>query len=1657
MNAQGLVTAVGNGVARITARAGSASSGIDVTVMQSAGRIVITPEEATLMSLGATVQLTATVLDDNGQQVEGAVVTWQSSDASVAAVSAQGLVTAVSNGVTRIWATSGNAMSSIAVTVQLPVPSPDRDVLIALYNAMDGPNWSNNSNWLSERHVDEWYGVNTDEEGRVTALNLGGNNLKGALTAQLARLSYLEGLSLEGNQLTGAIPLELGELANLTHLYLNDNQISGQIPHELGQLENLIHMCLNSNLISGSIPPELGRLGKLKWLHLHQNASLMGALPGTLVALDLDALLLQGTQVCLPDDPGIKQWLNEIPDARIEAGCEDFDIERIALEALYHSTNGPNWKFNTNWLSDKPLDQWRGVRTDEDGRVIGLELLANGLSGTIPSLLGQLTSLTDLQLSLNQLSGTIPAELWQLKNLTSLDLGGNLLSGELPDDISQLEKLKVLDLHGNLISGSIPVELANIDQLVSITINTNQLSGRIPPELGNLRHLAYLRLNENQLSGPIPPELGNLSDLTDLWLGLNFLTGELPAELGRLTKLTFLDIDSNMLSGSIPPELGNLSKLRTLELRQNRLSGEIPTEFGRLTSLESLSLLGNRLTGTIPPELGQLANLKALELEGNPFQASPLPIELTALRNLGYLNLQVTSICIPDNEKFHEWLSTIGWVVSVTLCKNPERDVLVALYHSTGGQDWIDNTNWLSETTLQEWHGVSIDTASRVEHLNLEGNNLSGVIPDELGQISELKSLKLAGNPSLTGTLPNTLTNLSLETLTLEGTQVCAAMDGEFQNWLDSIAEQRVIIRCEGTVEMDDRYILSLFYRLSNGSNWTNDENWLSDKPLGEWFGVTTDDEERVTRLVLKSNNLAGTMPRELGLLSNLEVMDLYGNLLAGLIPSELGQLSRLSTLILWNNELSGSIPPELGQLGNLEELVLSGNKLTGSIPSEFGQLTNLTTLKVFFNPLSGSIPSSLGRLSKLRELLLVGNRLSGRIPPEIGQLGNLVELDLSSNRNLAGSIPPELGDLHNLSKLSLARNGLSGSIPPELGRLSKLEGLSLGFNNLTGKILAELGQLSNLRGLSLAYNGLSGEIPAELGRLANLQGLSLAENQLSGELPAELADLDKLRTLDLRGNEDLKGPIPATYIRLSLDELHIQNTQLCTPGNTEFQAWLGEVQNYSQIAECRSAPKGSEVYLTQAVQSFDRPVPLIEGEPALLRVFFSTDEVVSNRLPVRAMFYLDGAEVHRVDIPSGAAKIPLDIDEGSLEKSANAVVPGSVMVPGLEVVVEIAPDGMLETESGISMRIPESGRMDIDVQPVPPFDLTLVPLLWSEDPDYTVVTESEGLTAEDALFRLSRDLYPLNDFQVIPHEPLMVSLDPVHPNAVELLKEVLALQKMEGKGGHYMGILRNGGNGGRYTGAFLSSLWDVVIAHELGHNLSLSHAPCGGPDGVDPYYPYPGGNIGAWGYDILSGELINPNMPDIMSYCYPPAWISDYHFKLALRYRQSERYMDVIAPVDASMATRTLLLWGGVDEYGMLSLEPAFVVESPPSVPRESGSYRLAGEDASARTQFEFSFEISELSHGEGGVFAFTIPVYTNWLDRLMRITLSGPEGLVEMTRGGDRSAALLLDQSTGQIRGILRDWPEQGTTVQGARRVLPEPGLELIESHGIPGPVDW
>jgi len=1114
---------------------------------------------------------------------------------------------------------------------------------------------------------------------------------------------------------------------------------------------------------------------------------------------------------------------------------------------------------------------------------------------------------------------------------------------------------------------------------------------------------------------------------------------------GRVIELL---LDRNGLTGAIPAELVRLTRLRSLSLAGNQLTGSIPPGIGRLAMLEVLEVSYNRLTGSLPPEIGRLARLRELGANGNHFSPGPLPLALANLANLEFLGLAGTSLCAPLDADFQAWLGAID-DVEVDNCEDTERSALIALYNAADGGNWAGRDHWLTGAPLSAWHGVATNDLGHVTGLDLADNNLRGTLPTRLSDLRSLSVLDLSNNSGLTGSLPASLSGLGLTVLKLGGTDLCAPLDPAYQAWLATIGDIRVA-GCPVAVD-PDRVALTALYGETGGAYWKEAANWLGEAPLRDWHGVETDAEGRVTSIDLGYNNLRGRLPPELALMDRLEALRLAGNGLTGHIPPELARLDRLSALDLSVNLLTGPVPPELDRLADLSVLDLSANRLTGTVPPELGRLDRLSVLDLRLNGLHGPVPPELGNLRSLGRLVLSSNELTGPVPPELGLLSNLSVLNLSVN-GLTGPVPPELGRLRNLVTLDLARNGLTGSVPPELGLLSNLEDLEIATNELTGPVPPELGRLVNLMELNLSTNGLTGSVPPELGRLANLVTLSLASNRLTGPVPPELGALGKLRTLSLSGNAALSGPLPRTLLNLDLASLLLAGTRLCAPPDVETQAWLRDIDE-RRVSNCGdSVPRVTSAYLTQAVQSLENPVPLVAGKPALLRVFVTNGGMVdAKRPPVRATFYRNDFPVHTVEIPGGDERLPDRPEEGELAASSNAAIPAEVLRPGLEMVIEIDPGSIPDSALDVGRRLPATGRLALEVAEVPPLDLNLVPFLWSSNPDRTLADYAAGLSSDDELFRMTRETLPVGDFHLTVREPVWTSVESEAKNTISILVEVYVVRILDGARGHYMGILPAGERVGvavipGYVG--VAALDENIIAHELGHNMNLGHAPCGGPAGVDPDYPYFDGTTGAWGYDVLSGSLVPPQNYDLMSYCSPD-WISDFHFVKALIYRRSE---ETPVPAARAASATNLLLWGEVNDLGETVLHPAFAVDAPPALPEIGGPYRLTGEDGAGNTLFALSFGAVEIADGTGSVFAFVLPLRADWLDRLHRIAFSGPEGVETIDRSGGPAAAIMLDRTTGAVRGILRDWPDQGGFQPSARRVLPDGDFEVLVSRGIP-----
>ena len=352
-------------------------------------------------------------------------------------------------------------------------------------------------------------------------------------------------------------------------------------------------------------------------------------------------------------------------DARAQGSVA---TDRAALVALYDATDGDNWTNNDNWKTSKPLRDWYGVQGYSDGRVLIVDLRENGLTGEIPSEIGNLLVLEWLQLGDNHLTGEIPSEIGNLSALEWLSLRSNHLTGEIPSEIGNLSALRGLRLWVNDLTGEIPPEIGNLSALTSLGLNNNALTGEIPSEIGKLSALESLNLGGNALTGEIPPEIGNLSALEWLDLYENDLTGEIPPEIGNLSVLRVLFLGKNDLTGEIPPEIGNLSALTTLILYYTDLTGEIPPEIGNLSALTSLDLWGNSLTGEIPSEIGNLSDLWLLSLGDNHLTGA-IPETFSNLLNLESFHTKGNAeLCLPAS--LVSWHAGIFNRDSISECSN---------------------------------------------------------------------------------------------------------------------------------------------------------------------------------------------------------------------------------------------------------------------------------------------------------------------------------------------------------------------------------------------------------------------------------------------------------------------------------------------------------------------------------------------------------------------------------------------------------------------------------------------------------------------------------------------------------------------------------------------------------------------------------------------------------------------------------------------------------------------------------------------------------------------------------------------------------------------------------------------------------------------------
>ncbi|KAK4484214.1 hypothetical protein RD792_011436 [Penstemon davidsonii] len=502
-----------------------------------------------------------------------------------------------------------------------------------------------------------------------------------------------------------------------------------------------------------------------------------------------------------------------------------------------------------------------------------------------------------------------------------------------------------------------------------------------------------------------------------------------------------LSLNRNRVYGEIPSSLTSCHMLEVLSLSFNELEGNILGEIRNLSSLQWVDLARNNFTGTIPPSIGNLSNLVTLELSENKIKGK-IPCEIGCLSGLTVLRLGINKL----NGEMPQSIFNLSRLEHLSLAENELSGKLPSFFIERG--------------------------LPNLKELYLAYNRFSGRIPNSISNLSNLNVLDFYSN-SFSGHIPITLGNLhNLEILNLATNQFTNDLSVHEENFLTSLAN------CS--------YLKVL---------------WIFN------------------------NIIIGLLPKSTGsgnLSTSLESFIASSCRISGTIPNEIGNLSNLIWLDLGDNELNGIIPPTLGKLENLQSLDLSGNKLQGSMPNSFCNLRNMYQAHLSGNRISRQLPTCLGNLLSLRELYLANNAFSSKIPLTFWSNEHIQIIDFSNNF-FDGPLPHETEKLKGLTVLNLSGNQFSGKIPITFGQLQSLNSLALSNNKLQGPIPDFFDNLKGLEYLDLSHNNLSGEIPKSLETLTDLNYFNVSFNDLSGEIPNGGPFINF--TIDcFRGNKGLCG-----------------------------------------------------------------------------------------------------------------------------------------------------------------------------------------------------------------------------------------------------------------------------------------------------------------------------------------------------------------------------------------------------------------------------------------------------------------------------------------------------------------------------------------------------
>ncbi|KAL0360160.1 UNVERIFIED_CONTAM: Receptor-like protein EIX2 [Sesamum radiatum] len=747
-----------------------------------------------------------------------------------------------------------------------------------------------------------------------------------------------------------------------------------------------------------------------------------------------------------------------------------------------------------------------------------------------------------------------------------------------------MQMLECLDLSRNQLSGEIPIGMAGLTYLVVLDLSNNNISGSIPSGTQLLGFSASVYAGNSRLSGPPlaaclashGPQTSQMLEVTWTWP----FTGVKSSRAAASNKTWIL------LISSFPPPTDN-QEFETEGMDDHKLL---------LLVLPMLSLC-TRYVFVSASEVRD-GEVRCIESE----RRALLDFKQGLIDENGVLSSW------GDEEHKKECCRWTGVVCS----KNTRRVIGLQL----NGAKLRDQLRGNISRALLELHHLNrldlsnngfhgnqipefISSFKKLQHLHLMNCGLSGIIPYQLGNVSNLKTLDLRYNPGLDVDNFDCLSNLSfLSLLDLTGVKISDT------NWLRGIRRLSCLKELYlGSCDIPQLTPSSLDFFVNSSSASLAILDLSGTKMNSLVFSWLVNMSTSLVRVELSDNQIDGLIPHAFGSSIFLEYLDLSGNQLQGEIPKSFSKLSRLHFLDLSHNQLSGLVPEMRGSV-SLRELHLSHNKLTGLQGTSFEQLPKLEILDVSYNFLQGIVSEShFLKLHSLKVLDLSFNSLAfivstrdwtppfqlnilklascylgPHFPKWVQTQSNISHLDLSS-AGISDRVPKWLWDLSpRLQYLNLSRNHVRGRVPDLSSKFAGFPTIDISYNNFSGFLPlfnpnSSVLQLSRnmFRGsissictfsytklglLDLSYNQLSGWLPDCWMSMTKLSILNLANNDISGEIPRTLGQSGcwLLVTLQLRSN-NLSGELPSSLRNCqTLRLLDVGGNQLM--GNVP--TWIG-------------------------------------------------------------------------------------------------------------------------------------------------------------------------------------------------------------------------------------------------------------------------------------------------------------------------------------------------------------------------------------------------------------------------------------------------------------------------------------------------------------------